>query len=273
MPAIRFQKFDRLLSRCDEIGTADIAKPNVALVYKKCLAPASAAFHDAHSDVKTAESSARKQRAATDAMLATFDDTYGQTRAVVLAFESTLVVPETLKSQPTDTDRASAIKDLIKIIMDRTGTDWADDLAKGDFGAQAPAAIEQLGLSSKADTLLATARATRSTLFDQAHPVFMAFKNVVRRAHGQKSHEYRRIHVRYTAGVDQSEEPPVAQDQASAAQTQKAKPAAQTQKAKPAVSKPAPVAPVAPVAPAAYDDSADADDADDDELAGSFATD
>jgi hypothetical protein len=214
MSTIAYKKFDRLLTRCDDMGTAADAKLSVALVYKECLSGPAAAFRDAHAAIPAALTASRKEKAKTSALLDIFDGVYREARAVALAFEPALELPETLKSQPTDTDRANAIEALAKVFTDHAGASWADALAKGDFGTLAPSVVEQLGKSAKADKLLADARATRSTAFNEAHTQFMAFKNVVRQAHGQTSLEYRRIHVRVISGADKTEEPPAPQDHA-----------------------------------------------------------
>jgi hypothetical protein len=211
MSHIDYATFFRLLIRCEEIATAEGARPGVVLVHDRCLAPVAKSFRDAHTNMPAAQSAARKARATAAVTFASFDVLYREARAVVLAFVPTLVLPETLKSQPTDTDRVNAIRELCRILESNAGAIWADELRQGAFGAAAATAVLDLKAIAMADERFATARQARATLYKEARVQFFAFKRVVREAYGSKSHEYRRIHLRGKAGGEAEKEEAVVQ--------------------------------------------------------------
>jgi SWI/SNF-related matrix-associated actin-dependent regulator 1 of chromatin subfamily A len=196
MSHIAFAKFDRLLARCEEIATAENAKPLVVLVYEKLFGAVARTFRDAHENFPAAQSAARKARAAAAESLAKFDRPFREARAVALSFVPTLVLPETLASQPTETDKVLVIRELLRILQQNEGSDWADAFADGPFAAQAAMVIEQIRLAREADLDLEAARIARAKAYQDARPHFYAFKKVVREGHGAKSWEYRRIHLR-----------------------------------------------------------------------------
>ena len=131
------------------------------------------------------------------------------TTDTVRAYVPTLIVPDTLKRQPTDTDKVSAVEDLLDAIDDHVGEKWADEALSGEFGTMAPKFIKEMSESITASKSLSAARETRASAYGPAYEKYLAFKRVVREAHGPTSKEYQRIHLRAkTAADDGTEEPP-----------------------------------------------------------------
>jgi hypothetical protein len=205
MPRIDFGRFDRLLTRCVEIGTDPAAPSTVAFVHQRCLDAPARAFRAAHADLPRAESVWRKAKAEAQAALRGFDSTYRQARGVIRAFDPARELPDTLKRQRTDTDQILAIRALLKIVADHAGLAWADSLAQGAFGQEAPAVLEKLAAIEGAAKGLAAARRTRAEAFALAHVQFIAFKRLVRDAHGPHSHQYRKIHLRRASQAGEEE--------------------------------------------------------------------
>lgn len=210
MRRIDFARFNRILTRCAELGTAQGAKASVSGTHKDVLGPPSSAFQAAHSTVRKAESVLAKASAASAYALVTFDATYGEARAVAKAYVPTEKVPATLKEQNTDTDKKDAIEVLMGIIDGNKAETWAQDLLEGDFGKQAPDVIAKLSATAAASLALGKARENRATAYGPAYEKYLAFKLVVRKAYGQSSKEYQRIHLRgqnAQAAGDDAEEP------------------------------------------------------------------
>jgi hypothetical protein len=211
MASIKFSRFNRVLTRCTEVGTAQDARATVSGIHKDVLGPPLTAFQKAHSAVRKAESTLAKASAASAAALAGFDDVYAEARLVTLAYVPTVKVPDTLKQQPTDTDKADAIQVLLDTLGgDNKAEEWAQNLLKGDFGTQAPGVIEKLSATVAASVILSKARENRAEAYGPAYEKYLAFKKVVRKAYGQSSKEYQRIHLRgqnAQAAEDDAEEP------------------------------------------------------------------
>jgi hypothetical protein len=196
MTHIAYPRFDRLLARCTELATTEGVRHNVVLVHDLCLAPFARAFREAHANIPRAESMARKARVQAERALEQFDSVFREARAVALAFVPTLVLPETLAAQPTDTDKILGIRALMRIVEGHAGEAWAEEVAKGAFGAQAERVIELVRGVDAAVKGLEEARAVRAAAYKEARVKFYGFKRVVREAYGAKSWEYRRIHLR-----------------------------------------------------------------------------
>jgi hypothetical protein len=209
MRSIDYKRFARLLARCEEIAKAEDADPSVALLYTDLLEAPATSFRAAHKVIKDAETAAGTENGNASVSLDAFDGHYRAARAISLAYVPALAVPETLKRQPTDTDKKEAIKDLLGMVNKHAGSKWAEMLLEGNFGKLAPTVIDGLGDADGAATDLAKARTARAKAYGPAYVQYMAFKKVVREIHGEHSREYRRIHLRSTPSAElESDEPP-----------------------------------------------------------------
>ncbi|MDI1480049.1 hypothetical protein [Polyangium sp. y55x31] len=206
MGAIDYKRFYRILTRCQELGTDAGARPVVGRVYADVLKGSAEAFLTAHKSVLAGESAAGKEGAEANAALVSIDQPYREARAVALAYVPTLAVPDTLKRQPTDTDKVNALEELLDAIDDHVGTPWADEIVNGEFGQRAPMVIKEIRESVEANTALANAKHARATAYGPAYEKYLSFKRVVREVHGPSSKEYKRIHLRAASGGDESAE-------------------------------------------------------------------
>jgi hypothetical protein len=197
---------ERVLTRCGEIAEDAGTKEIVKTVYADRLAAVSKVYLDAHRAIASAESSFRKENREAVENLEGLDQPYSEARAVYLAYHKDAVLPETLKTQPTDTDRKNAISHLLDLIDDHEGEKWADELLAGPFGQKAGPVIQEIDEATAAHTGLSEARSNRAKAFGPAYEAYLAFKNVVRNAHGRKSPQYRRIHIRQNGAL--GDEPP-----------------------------------------------------------------
>jgi hypothetical protein len=164
-------------------------------------------FLAAQKSVTAGESAAAKEGSEASAALESIDKPYREARAVTLAYLPTLKVPDTLKRQPTDTDKMTAIESLLDAIDDHVGTPWADEVLSGEFGERAPQAIKEISESVEANKSLAGAKQARAAAYGPAYEKYLAFKRVVRDVHGPASKEYKRIHLRASGGGAEEEGP------------------------------------------------------------------
>jgi hypothetical protein len=118
-----------------------------------------------------------------------------------------LVLPETLKSVRTDTDKMDAIESLQEVLEANGAAGWAQDLLGGDFGRLAPDTIREIDEAIQVDASLAAARRARAQAFGPAHEAYLSFKRLVRAACGPTSRDYRRIHIRSMEAEEPSAEP------------------------------------------------------------------
>ncbi|MRG97339.1 hypothetical protein [Polyangium spumosum] len=206
MGAIDYKRFYRLLTRCQELGEDMNARPVVSRVYGDVLKGAGEAFLAAHKSVLAGESAAGKEGAEANAALVAIDQPYREARAIALAYVPTLSVPDTLKRQPTDTDKVNALEDLLDAVDDHLGAPWADDIVTGEFGQSAPQVIKEIRESVEANTSLANAKTARATAYGPAYEKYLSFKRVVREVHGPASKEYKRIHLRASPGAEEQGE-------------------------------------------------------------------
>jgi len=206
MGNINHKRFFRILTRCDELGTAKDARPIVARVYGDVLLGPSEAYRNAHKAITAEESEAARESQEAAAALEAIDKPYREARALVLAYVPTLVLPDTLKRQPTDTDKVVAVEDLLDAIDDHIGKTWADEVLAGDFGTHAPKFIKEMREAIAANKSLSSAREARATAYGPAYEKYLAFKRVVREAHGPSSKQYQRIHLRSHASADEGGE-------------------------------------------------------------------
>lgn len=202
---IDYERFARVITRSVEVGTEPDANAVVVTVYKETLADAAAAYLAAEAAVSTAMTAfAKENREALEA-LASLDAPYRLARATVLAILPETNLPDTLKSQPTDTDQLNAIARLLDVIDDYVGKEWADTLLAGEFGTRAPKASQELTESIAANKALSKAKMDRAAAYGPTYEKYIRFKQVVRNAYGPGSKQYRRIHLRASPGASSPE--------------------------------------------------------------------
>ena len=111
-------------------------------------------------------------------------------------------VPETLKSQPTYTDKKLAVERLLDAIDDHPDAPWAKTLLEGEFGKRAPLVIKEIDEATAADRNLMSARNERAKAYGPTYEAYLSFKRVVRSALGPASKEYRSIHIRSNGSIE-----------------------------------------------------------------------
>lgn len=201
MAGLNYDRLVRVLTRCAELGTAAGKPPIIGIVFKETAEVKINAFLTANTAVDSALTAfAKENREALDALEA-LDAPYRTARSAVVAMLPETVLPETLKSQPTDTDKLNAIERLLDIIDDHAGKPWADELLQGEFGQQAPKAVQEVHEAITASTARTEALAARARAYGPAHEAYLAFKRVVRDVFGPASSDYRRIHLRASPGA------------------------------------------------------------------------
>jgi hypothetical protein len=206
MSTIEYGRFHRVLTRSAEVATEPGMKPSIVRVYNDVLKSASDRFGAAHLSVGRAEASFRKENKEALDALGALDQPYREARSVVLAFVPQATLPDTLKAQPTDTDKLLAIEALIDLLDEHAGKEWADELSKGEIGQLAPRTVIELNESIAANKALADAREERATAYGPAYERYLRFKRVVRDGLGPKSKHYKRIHLRATSAEEAPEE-------------------------------------------------------------------
>lgn len=195
MTVLNFDVVYRLLTRAAEIAAEPEMHPSVISVYNGILKAPAEACIQAHEAIAEAEGAcARARREAAEA-LDGLDPHYKVARAVVLAFLPDVVLPDTLKSLATDTDKLNAIAAVLKAINDNASEAWAAGLLAGPFGASGPKAADALKAAVASSKALSKARDERGAAVALAHAKFVPWKRVVREALGSRSVQYRRIHI------------------------------------------------------------------------------
>jgi hypothetical protein len=198
---IDYERFARVVTRCIEVANEPGANPVVVSVFKETLADPAAAYLAGELAVSTAMTSfAKENREALDALVS-LDGPYRVARSAVMAILPETKLPDTLKSQPTDTDKLNAIDRLIDLIDDHIGKEWADTLLQGEFGTMAPKASQELTESIAANKGLSKAKTERAAAYGPTYEKYLRFKHVVRNAYGPGSKQYRRIHIRASPGA------------------------------------------------------------------------
>ncbi|MDI3285046.1 hypothetical protein [Polyangium sp. 15x6] len=202
---IDYERFARVIARSIEIADEPDANPVVVAVFKETLADSAIAYLAAEEAVANAMTAfAKENREALDA-LGNLDAPYRVARSALLAVLPDTKLPDTLKSQPTDTDQLKAIGRLVDLIDDHVGKPWADALLAGDFGQRAPTAIKELTESIAANKALSKAQMARAQAYGPTYEKYLSFKQVVRNAYGPGSKQYRRIHLRASPGAAEKE--------------------------------------------------------------------
>ena len=205
MADIDYGTFTRLLLRSAEVAAEPGMKTSVVLVYETTLKEAAARYLAANDAVTTAESAFAKENKESLQALDALERLYSETRAAVAAIVPTTKLPDTLKAQPTDTDKLRAIQKLLDVLDDHAGTPWADTLLTEPFAVQAAATIKEIQEAVQANKSLSAAREARAAAYGPAYERYLPFKRVVRAALGSASKQYKRIHLRSRAGHDEVE--------------------------------------------------------------------
>lgn len=203
---IDYGRFARVLTRSIEVAEEPDAHAVVVSVFKETLEASAAAYLGLERAVSTAMSAFAKENREGLAALAALDAPYRVARAAVLAILPETVLPDTLKSLPTDTDQLNAISSLLDIIDDHVGKEWADLLLNGEFGTKAAQATRELTEAIAANKDLSKARSDRAAAYGPTYERYLRFKQVVRNAYGAGSKQYRRIHLRSSPGATDASE-------------------------------------------------------------------
>lgn len=201
---IDYERFARVITRSIEVGNEPSADPVVATIFKQTLAGAAADYLALEVGVSTAMTAFGKENREALDSLGSLDGPYRVARAAVLAMLPNTDLPDTLKSQPTDTDQLNAIARLLDLIDDHVGEQWADVLLAGEFGTKAAKTVQELSESIAANKALSKARSDRAAAYGPTYERYLRFKQVVRNAYGPGSKQYRRIHLRSSPGATDS---------------------------------------------------------------------
>jgi hypothetical protein len=210
--ALEYDFIYRVLTRAAEVAAEPGMNICVINAYDGLLKGPSQAFCKAHEDVIDAMSSyGRDTRDAVEAF-DVLDMHYKLARTMVLAFVPGTVLPDTLRSLTTDTDKLNAIKSILGALNKHVGEKWADDILAGDFGVQGPKAAKDLTDAIASNMALANARDSRAEAYGPAYEKLLLFRRVVRDALGARSKQYKRLQLKQrkkAADEEQGAAPPV----------------------------------------------------------------
>lgn len=207
MADIDYDRFNRLLTRCGEVAAEPGMKKSVVRVYTDVLKDAADHFRQAHWNVQQAQTAFGSEGSEALSALSALDGPYRETRSVVLAFVPAARLPDTLKVQPTDTDKLNAIEALLKVLEEHAAKPWAEEQKLGDFALQAPKTLTEIREAIAANKALAATREKRASAYGTAYERYLRFKHVVRDGLGSKSKQYKRIHARGPRTADEQEAP------------------------------------------------------------------
>lgn len=196
MADLDYERLQRVLTRSAELGTSEDAHANIKLAYNDLLKGPADAFLAAFKKLIAAESAANKEGAEAHAALASFDQPYQAARAMAKGYLPNEVLPDTLKSLATDTDRKNAILRLRSLLEAHQDAPWAKAQLDGPFGAKAADVVREVTEWIAANADLSGAVTTRASAYGPAYEQYLTFKNIVRTTLGSASHQYRRIHIR-----------------------------------------------------------------------------
>jgi hypothetical protein len=90
-------------------------------VYQSPVGQSQQAFSDTMQAVKQAKKRVNDAEKGKASKLAEMDRLFRVARSAVAAVVPTSVLPETLKTQPTDTDKRDAIQELLSTIQEHAG--------------------------------------------------------------------------------------------------------------------------------------------------------
>jgi hypothetical protein len=201
---IDYERFARVITRSVEVANEPNADPIVVAIFKQTLADTAAEYLALETAVSTAMTEFAKENRESLETLVALDAPYRVARAAVVAILPDTHLPDTLKSQATDTDQLNAIARLLDLIDDHVGQQWADVLLAGEFGTKAAKATQEISESIAANKALSKARSDRAAAYGPTYEKYLRFKQVVRNAYGPGSKQYRRIHLRASPGAGDS---------------------------------------------------------------------
>jgi hypothetical protein len=208
MAEIDYDRLVRVLTRSKELGETVGGNASVSLAWTDLLMNPATAYLSAHAALTNAESDATKENGEASRAVADFDLAYGLARMVIRAYLPSEVLPDTLKALATDTDRKNAIIKLRDVLEEHTDAAWARTLLEGDFGRKADGVIQELTEWITANRALDASEKARAAAFGPAYDRYLAFKAIVRQAHGPTSIQYQRIHIRPRRGGSDPSTPP-----------------------------------------------------------------
>jgi hypothetical protein len=209
MSNLNYARFVRVLTRCVEIAAEQDLPPIINLIYQASAKPQVEAFLTAASNVDKATTAFSKENREGLEALRQLDTPYRVARSAVLAVVETARLPDTLKGQPTDTDKLNAIEKLLDILADHAGEPWADALLQGEFSTKGAVAVKELNESIAANKALNKAQMARAQAYGPAYQSYISFKHVVRDALGSGSKQYRRVHLRASPAAASEDSAPV----------------------------------------------------------------
>jgi len=193
---INYELFARLMNRSGELARQAGIPSMVRRVYNERLKERAEGFLSADAALTRAMGADRKESSEAKRFLGVLDRPYTLARATALAYKPHLVLPETLKAAPTDTDKMNAIETLLDVVEAAASQGWAQDLLSGPFGTVGPSTVKEIDEAIRADASLSAARQARAQAYGPAYDEYLSFKRVVRMACGPRSREYHRIHLR-----------------------------------------------------------------------------
>lgn len=202
MGGIDYSRFSRVLLRCAEVASEPDMKASVVQAYQDLLKAPAEAFLAADRAARKAEAVFKKEQREALEVLDALDKPYREVRSMVLAFAPESVLSDSLKTQPTDTDKVDALEKLLDALDDNAGEAWADELSQGTFGRIAANTVLEFNEAIAADTTLSRTRDERAAAYGPAYERYLRFKRVVRDAQGPKSRHYQRIHLRSATNAD-----------------------------------------------------------------------
>ena len=191
-----FARFTRVLLRSEEIAVEQGMRKSIVRVYNDKLAPAAAPYLAADAIVTASTAALNASNEGLTPALDKIDLPYQEARIVAFVFIPGAVLPETLKAQPTDTDKISALKKLMNALDEHKAEPWAAELLQGEFGTQAASVVTLIRDGVTASKNLAAARTERQAALPAAYDAFIQYKRLVRTVLGSASKQYQRIHVR-----------------------------------------------------------------------------
>jgi len=205
---VEFKVFVRLCLRCREIMLEAGAPQVLVDVYQTAGQPLET-FSASMQTVKRAEKRVKDAAVGKASRLAEMDKLFRVARSAVAAMIPTTVLPETLKVQPTDTDKRDAIQELRNTLQEHAGAPWAHNLLQGEFGQKAGAVIQQLTEYVEAGNALQKAKADRASALGPGWSAFLKYKRLVHATLGASSRQYQGLRVRKisasSGGADEGE--------------------------------------------------------------------
>jgi len=205
---VEFRVFARLVVRCGETAGQPGAPQVLLAVYQAASEQPLARFLNAMTAVDGATTRASEAITRRERTLEEMDRQLRIGRSAVAAVLPGTKLPATLKKQPTDTDKRSAIQRLVDLITPHAGQPWADALLQGVFGQTAAKTIQQINEAIEAQNALQRAKTERSHCFQPAWGAYIRFKRLVRDTFGSTARQYRRIHLRNASTAEEETQAP-----------------------------------------------------------------